>query len=495
MLPLSRWILALALPAALWAQSASPPEYKALAEAAKEKDPQKRVALLQKLLTDLPGGRAIKDAQSQLAAGAKAWPGDRQKLVSLVEEQAKVARGPSVATLYSAFASQLNQAGLFPDLARAWARTAVRKAGTASHFEILGQIELKAGRTGAARGALERALRLDPSLWSAAKSLAAIAGKRGDRRKALDYLAQAFLVRGVSENRKAFEDAWKQAHQGSADDYLDRMYAKRFRSPLHVARLQPAPPGGRTVMIEVHTGAGCGPCAGADLALDAVMERYPRQDVVVAMFHQHIPRPDPMTNADTQARWKFVQGRGVPAYLIDGELDSGGGPRSAAGPAYAKVEPKVARRLRIPPGAKLALKASLDGNVVRARAVVSEAGLPAGDLKLNVALVEKRIRYSGENGVRFHPMVVRSLQTFPAERAEAAFDLGQVAARLKEHIGAFEKKDARHNPDGKFRFAEYRHTVDAGNLAVVAFVENAKSKEVLQAGYFDLAPGKEKRGQ
>jgi hypothetical protein len=35
--------------------------------------------------------------------------------------------------------------------------------------------------------------------------------------------------------------------------------------------------------------------------------------------------------------------------------------------------------------------------------------------------------------------------------------------------------------------------VDAGNLAVVAFVEDQKSREVLQAAWFDLASSKDRR--
>ena len=55
----------------------------------------------------------------------------------------------------------------------------------------------------------------------------------------------------------------------------------------------------RLVLAEVFTGAGCPPCVGADLAFDAAMERYSPKDVAVVMYHEHVPRPDPMTNPDT----------------------------------------------------------------------------------------------------------------------------------------------------------------------------------------------------
>ena len=120
---------------------------------------------------------------------------------------------------------------------------------------------------------------------------------------------------------------------------------------------------------------------------------------------------------------------------------------------------------------------------------MSAIAQPSSELKLNVVLVEKMLRYSGENGVRFHPMVVRSWQSARAgEGREFTFDLAAVSAKLKAYIDNFEKKDARHNPDGTFRFAEYRHAMDTANLAVVAYVEDGKSRQVLQAAFVDLAP-------
>ena len=65
------------------------------------------------------------------------------------------------------------------------------------------------------------------------------------------------------------------------------------------------------VLGEVFTGSGCPPCAAADVAFDAAMERYSRKDLAVVMYHVHVPRPDPMTTNETSARSKNY---GVPAY-------------------------------------------------------------------------------------------------------------------------------------------------------------------------------------
>jgi hypothetical protein len=201
------------------------------------------------------------------------------------------------------------------------------------------------------------------------------------------------------------------------------------------------------------------------------------------MYHQHIPRPDPMTNDASAAIWKERNGRGVPTFLIDGKPKTGGGLREHAAKLEQEIRGTLDARLEVPPGAKLELAATKEGDDVR---VTAKFDGPVESSKLRLVLVEKLVTYSGENGIRFHPMVARGLHTIasPAAAQEHTFDLGKVAFELKDHLDRFEKKDERHNPEGDFRFFERKDRLDAGNLAVVAYVEN--EKEVLQAAYVDL---------
>jgi len=117
------------------------------------------------------------------------------------------------------------------------------------------------------------------------------------------------------------------------------------------------------------------------------------------------------------------------------------------------------------------------------------------DLKVHFVLVEKRITYSGENAVRFHPMVVRSLggndgQGFPLVPGKTAtfhqtFELDAISAGLKAYLDDYEAKG---NKGNAFKFSEKKDKIDRGNLAVVAFVQDAKTKHILQAAYVDLNP-------
>jgi hypothetical protein len=212
------------------------------------------------------------------------------------------------------------------------------------------------------------------------------------------------------------------------------------------------------------------------------------------MFHQHIPRPDPMVNPDTQARWKALDGRGVPTYVLNGKKDGGGGTREMAEAIFDKrIDLAIENGLGEQPGAQLQLTAAQAGKIVKASAEAGAIAKPSPDLKLHFLLLEKLVTYSGENGIRFHPNVVRRVATQPlsgAGKIEQTFDVAEAAEKAKEHIDAFEKKDERHNPNGDFRFMQRRDAIDPGNLAVAAFIEDEKTREVYQAAWFDLAPAR-----
>lgn len=200
-----------------------------------------------------------------------------------------------------------------------------------------------------------------------------------------------------------------------------------------------------------------------------------------------------MTNPDTLARWKWLNGRGVPTFLVDGKTTVGGGGRDNTPELEKRVRAQIDKELDKPADAHLSVAASRDGNTVRVKTNVTEVKPESPDLKVEIALVEKLVRYSGENGIRFHPMVVRSFAEIPlkGERArefEQVFDLAKVTAKLKEHLDNFEIKDERGNPDGKFRFMEKKHQVDPNKLAVVVYVQDDKTKDVLQSAYVDLTP-------
>jgi tetratricopeptide (TPR) repeat protein len=514
------------------AKPQTPAYMTAYQEATRIKEPAKKLEALEKWLAENGDKPQASMARTQFVATAvEVHAKDKRKLMQAFQRQTKsTAKIADLSRLHQDLAGNLTRKDLFPGEAAKAARKAlgllkfdafVRETKAAAEqskrpvpsdadlraryyeslagaLDTLGQAQYKAGKLSSAQKTLDKALALNPALGATALALAEIAEKRHKPEQAMEYATRAMLARPSPAAKKRLESAYVKRHAGSLDgleNYLDREYKMRFPPPVHAARYEPgAKRTGRTVLAEVHTGAGCPPCVAADLAFDALMERYSRGELVVVMYHQHIPRPDPMTNDDTRERWKFVSGKGVPTFIVDGKQDGGGGPRSATKEALARIEKLIGPRLETEPGAALTLEAATDGHAVRVSARVGQLKLPAGDLKLRVALVERLVRYSGENGVRYHPNVVRSLASLPvtgAGKLETAFDLAEVAARLEQHIREFEKKDERHNPDGTFRFMSYVHQPDPANLAVAAYLENEKTKEVLQAAWAELGRGAE----
>lgn len=263
---------------------------------------------------------------------------------------------------------------------------------------------------------------------------------------------------------------------------------------------------------------------GASLAFDAGLDRFKRAEYVLLNYHVHIPLPDPMVNPSTLARQSSYGVNSTPSYFIDGDKDGGGGSAANARSIFdSKVDPVVQKHLEAAPEAKIDLRARRAGSTVTVNAKVSKLASKSDKLKLHIVLVEEQVRYSGENGMRFHEMVVRSVATPPApagkrpapadtgEKKSAAdatadakavlaaagaaqgfalkpgkggsveytFDLAKVVADGKAHLDDFETRPFRGNP---YSFREKKNEV-TGTLSVVAFVQDDATKKILQAVY------------
>jgi len=110
------------------------------------------------------------------------------------------------------------------------------------------------------------------------------------------------------------------------------------------------------------------------------------------------------------------------------------------------------------------------------------------------------ISYSGENGLRFHPMVVRNLARpadaqpygFAINAAQPAkvdhiFDLDQIsAANLKYYDDYLADLKQRTGIDATFK--EKRYIINPERLSIVAFVQDEKTRQILQAVYLKVAP-------
>lgn len=307
--------------------------------------------------------------------------------------------------------------------------------------------------------------------------------------KVLKTLALAESKAGKSE------DAAKTAVTiAKLEDVLDKEYYKAM-PPLKAEEFAGRKgKSDRRVVMELFTGAQCPPCVAADVAFDALLHAYKPSDLILIQYHMHIPGPDPLTNADSEARWdyyrkEFPQGvRGTPTTIFNGKPEAGGGGGFAnAGNKLDQYRKIIDPLLEEEPGAKVTAHASRKGNKIDIAVEVTDLKEPGETKKLKLLLVEDTIRYVGGNNLRFHHHVVRALPggvdglalASNSTKHTATVDLDQVRSTLNTYLNTYAaEKSPFPNPD---------RPLDLKNLRVIALVQDDKTKEILQGTIIEVA--------
>jgi len=172
---------------------------------------------------------------------------------------------------------------------------------------------------------------------------------------------------------------------------------------------------------------------------------------------------------------------------------------------YSTLTSSINRELETPLLARLKLDAARAGKEVKATVTVDDLKEDAAlDVTLHFALVEQEVHYSGENGLRFHPMVVRSLArganesnygfkvaSGQANKFEHIFDLDRITAENLRYYDEWpvernREMNARIGGSADFdvgRFKEQKHLINPNRLSVVAFLQDNKTRAILQAVY------------
>jgi tetratricopeptide (TPR) repeat protein len=490
---------------------APPPEQKAYDEARRIKDPQKKIEALEKVSKDFPNAFVASQARYEiLDTVIKNFPKETERIRAAGESILEPVKSIplSLGSTKMTVASRLLENGVLLDWAEELATTGsvmyeqemaknLRRT-KARNEDTVGRIYLKQGKTKLASRTLKQALIDDPELNTSMIGLGQIAESSGDHKTALEYFTSAAVKSPLKKaDRQLMETAYRATHHDSLnglDDLLDSKYRK-LNAGLHFDHYQTsARRTSRTALAELFTGSGCGPCVAADLGFDGLLERYKRQDLVVLVYHMHIPLPDPMTNQATMDRGKYYGVPGTPTPVVDGvRLPSAGGSREMTRGFYDRVNPKIESELEAPAQAQIAVSGSIAGDFVKASVVVDQIKTPSPDLRIQLALAEDEVRYTGENGIRFHPMVVRSLGGKEAKGFELSasgpttvewtFDVKAMSDQLKKYLDDYEK--AGHRGD-TFTFIDKKYQIDPNNLSLVAFVQDMKTKTVLQTVYLKL---------
>ena len=207
----------------------------------------------------------------------------------------------------------------------------------ASRYAMLGKVEAQRGDVDAATENFRKALHEQPNV-DAALGLATIDKAKGDEEDELEMFNVAFLTGALSPDEvKTARTLYAQLNPGSTpssyDALLDARYAKTFANPVvaHIASPAHVAPQ-HVVLEELFTGADCEPCVAPDLATEAVLQHYDRGQVVIAVYHDNAPGPDPLTTTVSEGRGEYYgTGGSTPHVIVDGkEIEIEEGPPSHA---------------------------------------------------------------------------------------------------------------------------------------------------------------------
>jgi hypothetical protein len=359
-------------------------------------------------------------------------------------------------------------------------------------------VYLREGKPAQAAPLIAEAYTLDPKVDDVNTERGRLALLNHDDALALASFERAHLLGTLdARDRATMMQLYRSLHGGSDAGFeaeMDARYAQLYPPPFTPGKPKQVPPG-RTVLLELFTGSACPPCVGADAAVDGLLQAYPRSEFVALAFDQHIPEPDPLANPDSTARADFYGVDHAPSFVVDGEPQSFfGGSREGSKDLYDKLAAKIDADAAQPDALHLAVAAVMADDLVHAHAAVtlpsaapSAAAETASSAILNFALVEDDIRYSGENGVRFHRMVVRSLAKpansgFSASAGtsefEASFNPAAISRELVSYLDAYEQKNDKF---GKIKFISKEMTMRPEHLLVAVWVQDPVSHRVLQA--------------
>ena len=388
----------------------------------------------------------------------------------------------------------------------------------AARYATLGKIQAKRGNVDEAAKSFDKALKAHANA-DAALGVAPIDGAKGDEAGELEMYEVASLTGALSpEDVKSARALYAKLNPGSeASDYdalLDARYARTFANPVvdRDAKVPPQSPQ-KVVLEELFTVADCEPCVSPDLATEAVLKHYGREQVVVAVYHDNAPGPDPLTTATSEARAKYYgTGDSTPHVMVDGkEIEIEEGPPSHAQSSFEIMTKAIDPLLATSGKASLRVVPQMDGDLVHVTVSGDANSLPA-KTRLEILLVETEVSDTGKNTLRFQQMVVRAAAAAKAGElglpvnsqtsisANYTFNLKQVEAdHLKyydDYREGFEKRMSAFIDKGYFtraeidkmaQFREPRNLVHSDRLAVIAFLQSEETKEVTQSSYAAVA--------
>ncbi len=292
-----------------------------------------------------------------------------------------------------------------------------------------------------------------------------------------DKSADALALKTVKERIAKLDEALDAEFEKNAVPFKTEPFAVRKDK------------GKRVAVVELFTGAHCPPCVAADVAFDALLKTYQPSEVVLLQYHLHVPRPDPLTNADAELRSAYYRVEATPTTIVNGkEGPEIGGPAQAAQEGYKELTTQINKSLEGEAKASLDLAVKRDGDKIVATAALT--GLASKNaVRMHVLLIEDVVRYPGGNGQRLHHHVVRAvlgdMEVKLAKGDPVPHSFTVSVSDLRKKLADYLDNSNKDDP-----FLDDERPLDLKRLKVVALIQEKESKEILHAVQVDVPEGK-----
>jgi hypothetical protein len=306
----------------------------------------------------------------------------------------------------------------------------------------------------------------------------------GRQAAAVKTLVMALRRAGKEDEAKSLQTRLAKLHE-----QLDREFEKTaipFKPEPYPGRKGKSE---RIALVELFTGAQCPPCVAADVAFDAALRTYKPSQAIFLQYHLHVPRPDPLTNADAERREKYYgdEIQGTPTAFVNGKAAKPmGGPKALSKSSYDALKEQTDEELEKDADGKIKLVLERKGDKINVKAEVSDLAKAGEKVRLRLVLVEDVVPYAGTNGQRLHHHVVRAFpggtEGFALNRKKPnvqnlTVSLTEVGKGLNEYLDGAGKKQP---------FLDDDRPLDLKHLKIVAFVQDDETKEILQAAQTDV---------
>ncbi len=226
----------------------------------------------------------------------------------------------------------------------------------------------------------------------------------------------------------------------------------------------------RVVLIEEGSNASCGPCAAANPGFHALTTPFETaNEVVVLKYQWYFPGFDPMHNhnvAEANARVSYYSQNGVPFGVLDGNV--------FVDHIASFTGSMISNRVSVPSPFEIDIDAQMDTSFTEINVdvdVTAAMDYSAPNLKLRIAVIEKHIHF----------------ETAPGSNGET--DFYNIMKKFLPGSGGIDLDDSFTSGMSQSFSESWTHAnvYSIPELAVVAFIQDDATKEVLQAGMVDVS--------